>query len=354
MPRSERARSFCLTWNNPGDDAETLLRSTLDRNASYAIVGREIGEEGTPHLQCYVQFKNARSFASVKASFPKCHIEKAMGSGVQNFEYCSKDGDFWEIGQRPRSKADASRETWSTILAMAKAGHTEWIEANHPRVWIHFSTKLCSLRSTKGNVLDGELEHEWWVGPTGCGKSKSAWGFYEGSHYQKEINKWWDGYAGEDLVVIEEWSPGNSMTAQSLKVWADRYPFTGQIKGGTLQKIRPKKIIVLSNYEIGHCFPEPRDHEPLERRFKTLRFPEDLPEAKTRAQEFMDRRTPGEPEADAVSTAETMDIDEEAAAMVMPTPADLELESLFPNGNWTDYADPADFNRMLSMWSPGS
>lgn len=92
-------------------------------------------------------------------------------------------------------------------------------------------------------------------------------------HYAKELNKWWDGYCDEGVVAIEEWAPKNECTASFLKVWADRYPFPAQIKGGSLKKIRPTKIIVLSNYTIDQCFERQEDREPIKRRFKVVHFP---------------------------------------------------------------------------------
>ena len=44
-------------------------------------------------------------------------------------------------------------------------------------------------------------------------------------------NKWWCNYTGQDTVVIEEADPKNmEHLADRLKVWADRYPFPGEIK----------------------------------------------------------------------------------------------------------------------------
>ena len=64
----------------------------------------------------------------------------------------------------------------------------------------------------------------------------------------------------------------NECTGSQLKIWADRYPFSAQIKGGTLLKIRPTKLIVLSNYEMEECFPNEADLLPLKRRFTIKRF----------------------------------------------------------------------------------
>jgi len=158
------------------------------------------------------------------------------------------------------------------------------------------SEKLISKRIPNTKVIDGDTQNEWWYGSTGTGKSRLAWEKYGDICYQKMLNKWWDGYDNQPIVIIEEWSPKNDVTASALKIWADRYPFTAQIKGGVLQKIRPLKIIVISNYRLYDCFPDTRDADPIARRFKQLEFPSQLEEASTIADTFVyAHRIVGEP-----------------------------------------------------------
>ena len=111
-----------------------------------------------------------------------------------------------------------------------------------------------SLEPRRGIPEDKPTSWFLW-GKTGTGKTRRAFELAANNSpptcYCKDPNnKWWDGYQGEEIVVIEEWEPKNECTASKLKIWADRYPFAGEIKGGTLQKIRPRKIIVTSNYTI--------------------------------------------------------------------------------------------------------
>lgn len=109
----------------------------------------------------------------------------------------------------------------------------------------------------------------WIFGPTGVGKSHYARHAF-GTCYPKGKNKWWDGYRNEETVVIEDVDPADGVwIAYFLKIWGDKYPFIAEIKGRS-KEIRPKRIIVTSNYTLRECMGRTEDYEPLIRRFKEL------------------------------------------------------------------------------------
>jgi len=270
---STKARGYCFTLNNYTQEHIEALECIVCR---YIVYGKEIGACGRHHLQGFVYFKSQRYLKAVLKLLPNgCHVESMRGTIQQATEYCKKDGDFIERGEKPLSskeKGMTEKSRWTTILKRAKEGDHTWFEQNEPNVWIHMSKKLKAFHEISGVVLEYlDTPHEWWYGPTGTGKSRKVWKDYP-DHYQKSLNKWWDGYTGQDVVVIEEWSPKNECTGSQLKIWADRYPFSGEIKGGVLQKIRPIQIIVLSNYTIEECFLDSKDFLPLQRRFKLRAF----------------------------------------------------------------------------------
>jgi hypothetical protein len=71
----------------------TDLCQTLDKIAKKAVVGSEVGEKGTPHLQGYISLHKKERIATLRvrpglqrASFRKCRNEDAL------IEYCQKDG----------------------------------------------------------------------------------------------------------------------------------------------------------------------------------------------------------------------------------------------------------------------
>jgi len=349
---TSRLRRFCFTWNNYPLDAEDQLRCFHERKGGeYLVVGREKGESGTPHLQGYICLKHAITFSALKKYFPQLHIERAKGTPKQNQTYCTKDGDFFEVGEVPedpgKAGAEASRETWRNILSAAESGNWDYLKREYPRVWVTMSEKLISKRVPNTSVVDGETQNEWWYGDTGTGKSRLAWEKYGPICYQKMLNKWWDGYDSQPVVVIEEWSPKNEVTASALKIWADRYPFTGQIKGGVLQKIRPPKIIVISNYRLGDCFPDRRDADPIARRFTEFEFPRDMAEATQRADAFIEAHTPvGEPPD--VEMFPTDDPEENLGDIADILVGIDSTESMLKDTEgWVDYCSPEAFDRFF-------
>lgn len=93
-PPSQKARKWCFTLNNYTEEIFTQLHSTFEAKGWAYIIGKETGASGTPHLQGYLESKNAVFFSTVKKLMPTAHIEKAKGNLDQNYRYCSKDGNF--------------------------------------------------------------------------------------------------------------------------------------------------------------------------------------------------------------------------------------------------------------------
>jgi len=90
----KRSRRWAITLNNYEEEEYNSLMVNLSQLASGFIIGKEIGKDGTPHLQGYIEFKSQREFSTVKRLNNRMHIERAMGTKNENIRYCSKDGDF--------------------------------------------------------------------------------------------------------------------------------------------------------------------------------------------------------------------------------------------------------------------
>lgn len=90
-----KSRNFVFTINNPGpgDDLEIELLKDV---VKYFVYGRERGELGTPHYQGYVQFPHPVRSSRLSGLLSRAHVEVAKGNAKQNFDYCTKDGDYEE------------------------------------------------------------------------------------------------------------------------------------------------------------------------------------------------------------------------------------------------------------------
>lgn len=239
----------------------------------YLIFGKEVGENGTPHLQGFIRFENAKSFAAVKKLLGiRYHIESQRGSCEQAIDYCKKEGNFEEVGVvplTPKEKGSKNKKRYERAWELAKSGDIEEIDAD---IRIKCYSVLLKIRGDYRGCPSSidELRNEWYWGATGTGKSRKARKENPGA-FIKNLNKWWCRYKGEDVVIIEEWSPNHECLASYLKIWCDHYAFRGEIKGSSMM-LRPRKIIVTSNYHPNECFSRSGDLEPILRRFRIVHF----------------------------------------------------------------------------------
>lgn len=110
----------------------------------------------------------------------------------------------------------------------------------------------------------------WIYGDTGTGKTHSVV-MQHPDRYIKPLNKWWDGYQGEDVVHLDEVAPDHAKwMAPFLKKWADRWPFDAETKGSAIQ-IRPRLVVVTSNYSLLEMGFQENDLPALQRRFREVR-----------------------------------------------------------------------------------
>lgn len=91
-----------------------------DEDCKYRIQGYEIGESGTPHIQGYVCLKKKIRWARFQKIYPTITwFEKSKGTPYSNYEYCSKDKAFDELGLRPTAPKQQKNKdtTFSEALA---------------------------------------------------------------------------------------------------------------------------------------------------------------------------------------------------------------------------------------------
>lgn len=270
---SQKSLSYCFTINN-WTDADVKELKVLEDNprTRYLIVGREVGEEGTPHIQGYVYFHNQTVFSTVKKWLSRAHIEVARGSVEANVEYCSKDGDFYEFGDKPltqKRKGEKGAEYWAANKKLAKEGKLDEVD---PKLFLtHYRTLKTIVADHKSMPSDNDvLDNYWYYGPTKTGKSLKARSDNPGA-FLKLPNKWWCDYKGEDVVIIDDFDKSHACLGYHLKIWGDHYAFPAEVKGSKIN-LRPKSIIITSNWHPSEIWPEPQTLDPILRRYKLVHF----------------------------------------------------------------------------------
>lgn len=262
-----RARNFTFTQNNYPN---TELVDSIE--CKYIIYGKEVGESGTPHLQGFVSFANAKTLSAVIKLLPGCHVEVAKTVNAA-IEYCKKESNYVERGEKPCTQVEKgakNAERWKRARESAAEGNFDEIP-DDIRFKYYKNIEYFHQSALKQQKLDDtEEDHEWYYGDTGTGKSRKA-REENPDAYLKMCNKWWDGYNGEDVVIIEDFDKKHDVLGHHMKIWLDRYPFLAEVKGGSI-KIRPKKIIVTSNYHPEQIWEDNGTYEPIMRRIKITEF----------------------------------------------------------------------------------
>jgi hypothetical protein len=276
-----QSKRWCFTINNPTEEEkQKIIQLPSNPNVEFIIAEIEHETEGTCHIQGYIEYKNRIRINQIKSLLsPRSHVEAAVADRTQNITYCSKENNVI-IQYTKEPQQSGSHDYWGDLYRYICTGPTpkEFAE-QYPKFYLT-SPKIDKLLTEQigqtAETYDGDLqEKNYWVyGPTGVGKSRWANNQRPGAQIlHKSINKWWDGYRPyqHTMVLIEDWPKDNTHMEQYIKVWGDRYPFTAEIKGGSLC-VEPKRwnLIITSNHSIEEAFQHctETDIEAIKRRFR--------------------------------------------------------------------------------------
>jgi len=257
-----------FTLNNPDDDQAPTLWG-----AQYITWQLEKGAEGTPHLQGYAEFEKAHRLSALKKKCAQAHWEPRKGSQAQAIAYCNKT-DTREAGPWSHG-ATKSQGKRNDIHAMAEDIVNNNLQFNdlvqdYPAMIIKYSKGIDRLIAATQEMYEhDDVRGVWIYGEPGTGKSHYANNLHPDA-YRKAQNKWFDGYAGHDTIILDDFDKGGTCLGHYLKIWTDKYKCTGEIKGGTVC-LRHKKFIVTSNYRIEDLWAEDQQMmKAIKRRFQCI------------------------------------------------------------------------------------
>lgn len=260
-------KGYCFTLNNYDDESLAHIRATLSSDCVYGIVGREVGENGTPHLQGYAMFTRSLGFKTIQSRLdPRCHLEVAAGSPESNRRYCSKDGCFDEYGEIPNSNSSSKPEgkitrdelfsEFTTLLgegrSSARRGLAEFAKRRPGTFGFSGNVLLRNYLSVQPAEHRPDIIVKWYWGSPGTGKSRSAHEQMPSAFVKEPKSKWWNGYLLERDVIIDDYGL-QCIDINHLLRWFDRYPCYVESKGGMLPLIADS-FIITSNFHPSQLF----------------------------------------------------------------------------------------------------
>lgn len=274
-PPIKQARYWAFTLNNYVEEEVSRVEQwEEDPYINRAVVGREVGESGTPHLQGFVAFRNNRTLAQVRKILPRAHWEPTRSRHYET--YCRKDNDF--AVQFDRGIRAGTRTDLITLVESVKRGDSDYTICNaQPAEYVQYFKAIDRIRdrviaNTNGDYQKKEVIWHW--GPTGCGKSRTAWedarrdypGFLP---WTSSGLHWFDGYCGQPVAILDDFRKEHVDFAFLLRL-LDGYPLRVPTKGG-FAWWQPKRIYITSPDPPEVAYPVQGDFNQLRRRITSVR-----------------------------------------------------------------------------------
>lgn len=201
MPRDQKYSDWCFTTKH-----EKLSEvEALQEESKYIVIGLEEGEDGYLHYQGFVQLRVAKRLETMKGLARTTHFEPRKGTPLQASDYCKKEGIWFEMGvmtkQGDRNDIDAF------VADVIDEKSDQELILTHPMCMARYPKFHDKIKQVfaKPHVAAKII---WFYGPSRTGKSGYISRHYPGAFDKSPDDRWFDGYAGQDAIVINEITAG--------------------------------------------------------------------------------------------------------------------------------------------------
>lgn len=255
-------KRILLTYPHTSNTPKELLEKFFDvvskENIEYAIACVEHHKDQELHNHLFVMFRKAYSSRNERCfdlDGRHPNITTIRVTPWKTVEYCKKEGEWEEYlpENRPRLSYDS----------MTRTERYKFLKEHDPLELVEQDqiSEIQAERMIKARLfLNDFKKHKlikpkpiviWIHGKTGKGKSYLAasiceeiaeannWDTYT---TKDETLKWWNGYHGQELVIIEEFRKHGVSYSFFLRL-LDRYYMSVQTKGG-FTEFNPKIIFI--------------------------------------------------------------------------------------------------------------
>lgn len=262
---SKRQRRWALTLNNYTEDELRSVKELPKGNITNYVFGLETGEEGTPHIQGFIHFKNAKTLTATKKFLgsDRWHLEAARGTDFENWTYCQKtDVDAWTYGDEPVEDGDLS--VWARIV-----NHIDEGKSTNEIIRMYPETAMRCITAIEKYRLDVDRKNAGWrdveviymSGGTGIGKTRYVMDKYGYENVYRATDKKhpFDMYAGQDVLVFEEFR--SSYKIEDMLNWLDGYPI--ELPARYANKMAKfTKVFIISNWNYYQQYEKCQEDYP--------------------------------------------------------------------------------------------
>jgi hypothetical protein len=262
---SKRQRRWALTLNNYTEDELRYVRELPKGNITNYIFALEVGEEGTPHIQGFIHFKNAKTLTATKKFLgsDRWHLEAARGTDFENWTYCQKTAvDIDTYGDEPVEDGDLS--VWARIV-----NHIDEGKSTNEIIRMYPETAMRCITAIEKYRLDVDRKNAGWrdveviymSGGTGIGKTRYVMDKYGYENVYRATDKKhpFDMYAGQDVLVFEEFR--SSYKIEDMLNWLDGYPI--ELPARYANKMAKfTKVYIISNWNYYQQYEKCQEDYP--------------------------------------------------------------------------------------------
>lgn len=262
------ARHWCFT------DHSMNLFDWDDKRMRYIIYQEEIGTENDKeHYQGYLEFKQTVKLSYLKKLNPHIHWEIRRGTREEARDYCMKDDtrkpgtNFKKYGKWENGGSGARNDLHDIQDEIKEGKSIEEIADKHFTTWARNYRAIEKYKSMKTQKRNWEMHIVWIHGPAGCGKTKWCVKNYDNLYIKGPDDYWFDGYCGEEAILIDDIDKDNKFNRNFMLRFTDRYPMKLAVKGGFTDMIS-KYIVITSNYSPEEIYG---DDTAILRRITTIK-----------------------------------------------------------------------------------
>lgn len=285
MNSNPKSRKWALVINNP-------LEAGLDHTAiadilrlfcpEYFCMADEIATTGTFHTHVFLYVPATVRFSTLKNRFPIAHIEKAYGSAKENRDYVMKsgkwadtekaetsvEGSFLEWGKLPAEKEEKAPQMYRLLESLRDGKTTTQIIDETPG----FAFRVRDIDTLRQTLLaeryasENRMLEVWYLyGATGTGKTRGIYERHDPRHIYRVTNYRegkgisFDGYAGQDVLVFEEFH--SQIPIEDMLNFLDVYPLSLPARYADKTACYTK-VYITSNLSLGKQYKEAQWNRP--------------------------------------------------------------------------------------------